>query len=111
MIGNLLLQAINRYAARTSEGALLAKGVETDRRDVPGILRRITSEALHALLVESDADKAVRVCAALVENLLKGKAPVSDLIMTGGLLRYTGKDIRNEAGVCECVCMYLHVTS
>ena len=48
-----------------------------------GLMRRITTEALQAVLVESDADKAVRVTAALVRDLLRGKACVSDLIMTG----------------------------
>ena len=31
-----VLLEVNRYAAKTSDGRLLAKGVETDRRDVPG---------------------------------------------------------------------------
>ncbi len=96
-LSNFLLQAVNRYAAKTMQGTLLAKGVETDRRDVPGILRRITSEALQTLLVDDDADKCVRICAEHIRVLLRGKSPVSDLIMTGALVRYTGKDIRNEA--------------
>lgn len=29
---NFILQAVNRYAAKSSDGSLLAKGVETDRR-------------------------------------------------------------------------------
>ena len=39
----------------------------------------------------------MQVCGVFIRDLLKGKVAVSDLIMTGGLLRYTGKDIRNEA--------------
>lgn len=39
----------------------------------------------------------MKVCAVLIRDLLKGRVAVSDLTMTGGLLRYTGKDIRNEA--------------
>jgi DNA polymerase delta subunit 1 len=61
-VSNFCLQAVNRYAAKTAGGLLLAKGVETDRRDVPGILRRITSEALTALLVKVCERECVSAC-------------------------------------------------
>jgi DNA polymerase elongation subunit (family B) len=40
---NLVLQAVNRYAAKTCRGGLLAKGLETDRRDVPGLCLSLLS--------------------------------------------------------------------
>lgn len=39
------------------------------------------------------------VCCAHVRELLRGKVAVSDLIMTGGLLRYTSKSIKEAAAV------------
>lgn len=40
-VSNFLLQAVNRYAAKGSDGSLLAKGVETDRRVIRGSELRI----------------------------------------------------------------------
>eukprot|EP00898_Chlorokybus_atmophyticus_P005186 jgi/Chlat1/5669/Chrsp37S00424 len=100
----LLLQ-VNRYAGvgYTSEsdtkGNLVVKGLESERRDVPPLLRTTAAEVLKRILVERDVEGALAAAQRSISLLLSGSVSLFDVLMTEGLWRVDGDDIKRAAGL------------
>lgn len=102
-----LLLHVNRYAGVEygdggdvvggRNGQLLIKGVESERRMSPSVVRRAVACVLHELLVTRDPVRAKAVAEAEIRQLLSGGCRMSDLIMTAGLWRADSGDIKAAA--------------
>ncbi|GAQ79724.1 DNA polymerase catalytic subunit [Klebsormidium nitens] len=105
VLSPFLLLQVNRYAGRQftsagegkGQGTLFVKGVEVDRRDVPGFVRIVCKRVLQKILVDRDVDGAVEASTAMIRRLVGGKCSMSDLVMTGGLWRVNDEDITRVA--------------
>lgn len=93
---------MNRYAGKqyTSSqalgpGTLFVKGIEAERRDVPGFVRHVCKQALYDILVDNDVTQALENCKNFIRRLVAGKWSLSEMVMTGVRLTLTLKYLKN----------------
>ena len=74
---------------------MFVKGIEAERRDVPGFVRHVCKQALYDILVDNDVARALENCKNFIRRLVAGKWSLSEMVMTGVRLTLTLKYLRN----------------
>lgn len=103
-----LLLHVNRYAwasyepgasggGAPREATLLVKGIESQRRTAAPLLRRTLRRFLHTALLQGDVVSALEGAARALHRLPSGDVDLAELVMTAGLWREDGADVRSRA--------------
>jgi DNA polymerase delta subunit 1 len=71
-----------QYEDITKSPKLIFKGIQVSRRDSCKLLKRTLTEAINKVMYEKDVQGAVRYVQQVSNDLLSGKVPMEDLIMS-----------------------------
>lgn len=81
---------VNRYFEKNKSGKIIdsgidAKGIQIVRRDNCKLVKKICNPVLEKIMYEKDVNAAINVARNGIENLLKNKVPIDDLVITKSL--------------------------